>query len=100
VLKLSHLTDEFLKIPVRGILAGNDIDPTGYDVAFAFMLTGTPAGGDWLTAQWETDATVTPARYYATAKATTLAVGTYTIWLQLDTGTELVREPVDQLQVI
>jgi len=100
VLKFSKLTDEFVRVPTRGIDSGNDITPTGYAVSLAFVRgPRDPASGDWIAGSWETNANVTPSRYFAIAKATTLARGDYSIWVKITTINETVVRKVGTLRV-
>lgn len=100
VLEISRLTDEFVRVPVRGRDSGSDIDPTSYAVSVAFVAAGTrPAPTDYAAATWETDATVSPSRYYARRKATTLASQDWSIWVKIVTGSETVQKAVGLLRV-
>lgn len=101
ILELSHLTDEMVRVPSRERINGADVDPTGATVSIAFVTVGTaPVSGDYGSATWETDATVSPSRYFACRKASTLAAGDYGIWVQVATGTETVQREVGILRII
>lgn len=99
--KISRLDDEYVKVPAGSKVAGAAVDPTGYTVSMAFMAQDArPAAGDYNAAAWETDATVSPARYKVKCKPPALAGGrTYGIWIKIDTGAELVQRQVDELVV-
>jgi len=100
VLRFSKLTDEFVRVPVRGIDSGNDIVPTSYVVSLAFVRgSADPVSGDWGLGEWETDSTVSPPRYWALRKATTLPAGNYAIWVRIVTGNETVIRSVGPLRV-
>src|ERR1700744_971398 len=55
---ISHLSTEYINVPVQVTKAGASYNPTGDVVEFAFMPTPTqvPGNSDWVAGQWETDA--------------------------------------------
>lgn len=83
------LSLQYVKVPISAEEEGVPIDPTAGTVTMAFLATGTkPDTGDWKTADWETDATRTPARYKARCLVgpggtVTLAAGTYVVWWKI-----------------
>lgn len=100
ILRFSKLTDEYVRVPTRGVDSGHDIVPTGYAVSLAFVRGARdPITGDWGVGDWEIDATVNPTRYFAIRKATFLATGDYAIWVRIVTGNETVIRSVGQLRV-
>ncbi len=101
---LSSLSLEYVRLPVSAKDSGAMVNPTGDAVAMAFMASGSPAGGDWKTASWETDATTTPPTYYARclvgpSPGNPLAPGTYMIWLRITDAPEIPARPVAPLIV-
>lgn len=88
MLEVSALSLTYVRVAVRNRQSGVFIDPTGGAVQMAFPASGTdPVSGDWKTASWETDATLTPDAYYARclvgpSGTVTLAAGTYDVWVK------------------
>ena len=85
----SSLSLEYVKARVFAREDGAVVNPTADTVQMAFtLLDAEPAGGDWKTAEWETDATTDPDTYYARclvgpSGTVTLAEGTYRTWVKL-----------------
>lgn len=102
LVKLSSLSREFVRYQVtaREGPSGN-IDPTSFPVEAAFPADEVePAGGDWVSASWETPE-VGP-RYFARCLVgpggtITLSNGTYDAWIRITTGTEVVIKKVGVL---
>lgn len=85
---------EYIRVPVTATWARAVIDPTFGTVEMAFMVAGVPGSGDWKAAEWEKDIGLSPPVYYARLLVgpvgTTLAAGTYTVWVRIIYGTEHV----------
>jgi len=87
---LSSLSTEFVKARVRATEEGEPVDPTGNTVEMAFTSIGSsPSEDDWHDAEWETDATTSPPRYYARClvgpdNGVELAPGTYKVWVKVN----------------
>ncbi len=101
---LSSLSLEYVRLPVSAKDSGAVVNPTADAVAMAFMASGPPAGGDWKTASWETDATTTPPTYYARCLVgpggtVPLAPGTYMIWLKITDAPEIPARPVAPITI-
>ena len=108
-LQISVLTKQYIKIPLEPIkVAGVYVNPTADVVQMAFVTTGVPAGGDWKSASWETDATTEPDTYTVrclvggtgTGATAELAAGSYTIWLKITDSPEVPVQPVGRLEVV
>ena len=85
---LSSLSLEYVRLPARRLP----------------VPSGPPAGGDWKTASWETDATTTPPTYYARCLVgpggtVPLAPGTYMIWLKITDAPEIPARPVAPITI-
>lgn len=95
MLEISVLSLAYVRIGIRLRQAGATVDPTGFTVQLAFPATGvSPVSGDWKTASWETDATLTPDAYCARclvgpAGTVTLAAGTYDVWAKITASPEI-----------
>lgn len=64
--EISHLSTEYVKVPISATEAGLPVDPTAGTVTMAFTAIGSdPDVADWQTASWETDTTREPDRYFA-----------------------------------
>jgi hypothetical protein len=80
---------EYVRVQVAATASGAAVDPTSDTVSMAFLpSSAAPASGDWKSASWETDATVTPTVYRARCLvgpggAVTLTPGTYTVWVKI-----------------
>lgn len=90
-LTISHLSKEYVRVPVRATEAGAPVDPTADTVTMAFAAAGVQPSS-WNTASWETDPTATPARYFARCLvgpgAVVLAAGRYVVWLKITDNPE------------
>lgn len=84
-------------IPAEIIVCDNGLVPnlSSDTVQMAFPVAEVaPAGGDWKTASWETDATATPTRYLARclvgpSGTVTLAAGVYDVWVKITHSPEI-----------
>jgi hypothetical protein len=93
---LSHLSVEYVIIPVAVSKAGVSYNPTADTVQFAFMPTPTqiPAGGDWIAGAWESETTNIIYPYNAKCLvgptgAITLGTGTYVIYVKVTDSPEI-----------
>lgn len=86
-IKVSALTEEFIRVPVSATEDGEAIDPTTGDVAFAFVEAGDPEAGDWQAGTWEE---ASGSQYFARFLTGTLAEGRYWVWLRVTKGPETV----------
>jgi hypothetical protein len=59
-------------------------------VELAFMTSGSPGTSDWVTGEWETDATTNPDTYYARRLTLALAPGSYDVWVRIHDNPETV----------
>jgi len=83
--------------------AGAPVNPTAYPVSVAFMAASNtnPGPSDWKTGGWDTTAIGT---YVATVLvgpggAATPAAGSWFVWVQINTGTEVIVRQVGELEV-
>lgn len=92
--QISTASLEYVLVPVSTKASGVVGNPTGDTVQMAFLTTeAAPGVSDWKTASWETDATPDPDVYSArclvgTGGATTLAAGTYNVWVKISDSPE------------
>lgn len=108
-LEISQLTKHTFRARIDpGKIAGVPQNPSADPVAMAFVSTGLPAPGDFKTAFWDVDATVSPTVYEArcliggtgTGATAELAVGTYTVYVKITDSPEVPVLIVGQLEVI
>jgi len=102
MLRISHLTTEYVKAPVSAEVNGVAVDLSGDTVTVAFKKPGVdPSGGDFSSASWETDATTSPTTYLARRLVTTgdLAVGQWVMWVKVVHGAETMVRDVGMLTV-
>lgn len=76
-------------------------DPTGdaIEMAFTDSDTDAPAGGDWITAAWVTDASTRPTTYTAQVLTPSLTGGSYTVWLRIHHAPETIVRDVGSMIV-
>lgn len=99
---------EYIRVgPVAATANGVAVNVSTDVVKMAFLTTGTPAAGDWKSANWETGG----PPYFAVSLvagagvvsppggATVLAAGTYVVWLKITDSPEIPARPVDALVV-
>jgi hypothetical protein len=94
--RVSVLSLEYVRAPVRALKNGVPFDPTGDTVQLAFLPTGSsPTSGDWKTSSWEVGAAGTQsATYFARCLvgpggAITLALGVYVVWVKVTDAPEV-----------
>jgi hypothetical protein len=95
-INMSHLSTEYVIIPVTASKAGVSYNPTGDTVKFAFMPTPTqtPLVSDWVVGAWDTDTTNVLYPYSAKclvgpAGTISLGTGTYIIYIQITDSPEI-----------
>lgn len=101
--RVSFLTKEYVRIPVKAKEAGAVVNPTVLPVAMAFTDGSDP--GSLTTAVWETDATTEPDTYFArilvggTGSGATIELvrGTYTGWVKITSSPEIPVIRVENL---
>lgn len=93
---MSHLSLEYVIIPVSVTKAGASYNPTGDTLQFAFMPTPTqvPQVSDWVAGVWETDSSNILYPYNAKCLVgpggtITLGIGMYVIYLQITDNPEV-----------
>ncbi len=96
VLNMSHLSTEYVNIPVSVTKAGVPYNPTSDAVQFAFMPTPTqvPQNADWQTGDWQTYTGNILYPYLAQclvgpSGTITLGTGTYVIYLKITDSPEI-----------
>ena len=106
VIGMSHLSTEYVLIPVTATKSGVAYNPTGDVVKLAFMPTPTqvPQVSDWVSGSWDTDTTNVLYPYSAKCLVgptgtTTLGIGTYIIYIQITDNPEVPVLIGGQLQV-
>jgi hypothetical protein len=93
--RISVLSTEYLRVPVRARSSGAWVNPTSDVVTMALPYRGvTPVSGDWHPASWETDATVTPNLYFARllvgpVGGTLYQPGTYDVYVKIADNPEV-----------
>ena len=96
---LPRETNEYLSTTVTAA-----DDPTGDDVAFAFLPSGTrPSSGDWRAGEWAPGAPpyVARIRVGGTGSGATveLAPGSYKAWLRITDSPEVPVHQFDTVKV-
>lgn len=101
--RISSLSLEQLRFPVFADAAGAPVNPTGYTAQVAFLggSNVNPVSGDWKTGAWDTTAIGT---YVATVLvgpggAANPPPGTWYVWVQINTGTEVIVRQVGELEI-
>lgn len=94
----------YVRVEVVHTQSGLVQSPTGDVVTMAFMTSGQPTSGDFKTANWETDATGNPTRYFARCLVgpggtTTLGVGVYVVWVKVTDSPEIPVKPAGELEI-
>lgn len=103
---ISHLSTQYILIPVKAVQAGVPYNPTSDMVQFAFAPTATyvPQSGDWVTGSWQTDTTNFLYPYSARcligpSGVITLGIGTYVIYIKVADSPETPVLICGQLQI-
>lgn len=92
---ISHLSTEYLLVPVSAVKNGSPYNPTGDTVQFAFMPAPTqvPQNTDWVAGAWDTDSGNLIYPYSAKcligpSGIISLGLGTYTIYVKITDNPE------------
>lgn len=104
---ISHLSTEYVLIPISATKNGAAYNPTGDTVKFAFMPTATqvPQNTDWVLGTWDTTSGNPIYPYNAkclvgpNGGTINLTIGTYVVYVQISDSPE---QPVligGQLQI-
>lgn len=103
---LSHLSTEYILVPVSATKSGVSYNPTGDVVQFAFMPTPTqvPQVSDWVAGSWDSDPSNVLYPYSAKclvgpAGVATLGLGSYVIYLKITDNPEIPVLIGGQLQI-
>lgn len=103
---ISHLSTEYVLIPVQATKNGIAYDPTGDTVQFAFMPTATqvPGVSDWVNGAWDTTSGNPIYPYNAKCLVgpmgtTILSIGTYVIYIKVTDSPEVPVLVGGQLQI-
>lgn len=105
-MRMSVLSVEYVRVAVAATSNGAAINPTADTVVMAFPAHGTdPVNGDWKSASWETDATTTPATYYARclvgpSQTVALSVGQYDVWARISDNPEVPARKAGTLEIV
>jgi hypothetical protein len=105
--KFQSASKEYVKVPVSAKESGSAVNPTGDTVN---MAVTTAADGDavtsWATASWETDSTVSPAKYYARvligpgSNIGQLAIGIYNVFVKITDSPEVPIKYAGQIEIV
>lgn len=102
MLTFSTRNTRYVKVPVRGRIAGADVDLTGDVVTLAWIPSGTVvADGDFEAGDWETatDAGSGRVTYYARRLAAELPPGRYTVYVHVEHGAEVIEDRAGPMTV-
>jgi hypothetical protein len=95
-LTISHLSTEYVLIPLQVTKAGVPYNPTSDTLQFAFMPNSVqvPVTADWVSGVWETVSTNIIYPYNAKCLvgptgSTALTLGTYVIYLKITDSPEV-----------
>jgi hypothetical protein len=94
-LRIPSSSTEFVKVPIK---VKQDVDPTGFPVAFAFRTTGEPEDPDWKPAEWETSDSEYLARLLVGPDGgEALDEGAYAVWVRVTSNPEKVVRRLGRL---
>lgn len=103
---ISHLSTEYVLVPISATKQGVSYNPTGDVVQMAFMpnTAQQPGVSDWMTASWDTDSTNIIYPYsvkclVGPAGVITLGTGTYVIFVKITDNPETPVLVAGQLAV-
>lgn len=92
----SHLSTEYVIVPIQATKSGASYNPTADTVQFAFMPTPTqvPQVSDWVNGSWDTDSSNVIYPYAAKclvgpSGAITLGIGSYVIYVKITDNPEV-----------
>lgn len=84
VIEIPAISSEPVRFPVRAVLAGVAVDPTSSAGSVALMATAAdPTVGDFSSAAWDVDATVSPSAYSLLRTVPTATKGDYVAWAKV-----------------
>jgi hypothetical protein len=103
---MSHLSTQYVFIPVSATKSGVAYNPTGDTVQFAFMpgATAVPGNTDWVAGSWDTNTSSLLYPYSAKclvgpAGTTNPGIGTYVMYIRISDNPEVPVLIVGQLQI-
>lgn len=105
-LSLSHLSTEYILVPLQATKAGVAYNPSADVVQFAFMPTPTqvPGVSDWVNGLWESSGNII---YPYNAKclvgpsgATALTNGSYSVYVKVTDNPEVPVLIIGSLEII
>ena len=103
---MSHLSTQYVFVPVSATKSGAAYNPTGDVVQFAFAATATyvPQNTDWVAGSWDTNASSILFPYSAKclvgpSGTTALGLGTYVMYIKISDNPEVPVLIAGQLQV-
>ncbi len=103
---MSHLSLDYVQVPVSASQAGTSYNPAGDAVQFAFApgATYVPQSGDWVAGSWDTAPTNLIFPYTAkclvgTGGSTALTIGSYVTYVKITDSPEIPVEIVGELQI-
>jgi hypothetical protein len=100
---VSHLSLEYVKIPVAAVINGVAYDPHADVIKVAFTARGVdPVVGDWIAGSWESDgAGGWQARVLVGPSGDTqLAAGIWDVWLKVIDSPEVPVRKVGVVEVV
>lgn len=103
---ISSLSKEYVRVRVQVKANGVDFDPSADAVRMAFTVNdAAPLSGDWKTGSWENDTSTSPTTHWARCLvgpggAVTLAVGLYSVWLEITDAPEIPIRNCGLLRVV
>jgi hypothetical protein len=98
---IAAVSTEYVNVPVQVTQNGEPYNPTADTVQFAFVA-GSAQPATWYTGSWQT---TVQGNYLAQCligpqnSGVVLAPGTYTVWLQITTDTEVPIKPAGSLLI-
>jgi hypothetical protein len=103
---ISHLSTEYVIVPISANKEGISYNPTGDEVFMAFMPNAIqqPGNTDWMTSSWDTDTTNIIYPYavkclVGPSGVITLNPGTYVLFVKIEDNPETPVLTVGQLIV-
>jgi hypothetical protein len=103
---ISHLSTEYVLVPISATKSGVAYNPTGDVVQMAFMPNAIqqPGNSDWMVSSWDTDSTNIIYPYnvkclVGPSGVITLNPGTYVIFVKIEDNPEIPVLQVGQLIV-
>lgn len=99
---LSQASTEYVRVPVFAASAGVPVNPTTAAVQMAFTQAYAAPASGWQAASWDTTevGTYVAQCLIGPTGTTTLAPGTYYVWVQIALAPETVIEPAGEVRVV